>query len=151
MIMLHLMLVIVVEDIFHAKLIGCRRTELIRCSHTRLYGKALARSIGGFSYCVSPSREGYARADYPNQVGGGSLESQVCFGIPSSTGTKFMDRATVRCHGWCVWRTRGYPRHSFRSMSGDTVRGVTGRKVLLEKSLSTPGRRSKVLDGGGTP
>ena len=50
MLMFHLILVFSIGDMIGDKLIMCHRTKLIQCSHTRLYGKALARSMGGLSY-----------------------------------------------------------------------------------------------------
>src|SRR4051812_36665023 len=73
---------------------------------------------------------------YPGLVSSDSLESRLCYWDPVPDWGKVYRPCDGRlpCHGWCVWRTRGYPRHDLRSMSGDTVMETRGRTVSLEMS-----------------
>ena len=92
-----------------------------QCSHARLYGKALARSIGGFSYAYH-QRGKAMRTCYPDQVGGDSFESWVMLLRRSSTRTVWSG----------VRRTQGLPRTWLMEYVGDTVREACGRGVSLE-------------------
>src|SRR4051812_46730217 len=111
MLMLHLMLVV---DMLCAKLIRCHQTELIRAATLACTGRPwLSLSVGSL---MRITKEGRLRAcGYPGPVSGGNLESRLCYWDPVPDWDKIYGPCDGRlpCDGWCVWRTRGYPRHDF--------------------------------------
>ena len=89
-----------------------------KCSHTRLYGKALARSIGALSYSYHQRGE-VMRARYPDQVGGDNLESRFDYMDPVPVWDNVVDHAMVSCHAMAgVWRTQGYRGHGYARWYG---------------------------------
>src|SRR4051812_36722427 len=97
MLMLHLMLVVTVGDMIHAKLIRCHRTELISAATLAFMGRPwLSLSVGSLMRITKEGR--LCARGYPGPVSGDTLESQLFIGIPSLFGTKFIDHVLVSCH-----------------------------------------------------
>src|SRR3954465_10467014 len=97
MLMLHLMLVFTVGDMFHAKLIRCHRTELIREAMLAFMVRPwLGLSVGSLMRITKVGR--LCARGYPGPVNGDSLESQFGYWYPVPVCDKFVCHEVAICH-----------------------------------------------------